>query len=244
MDLGERERAAAFAYLASHHSPPQKKKNTTAHTWREPNNPPTHQRTNHSFPPKKTTAFAYLETSGGLALESDYPYEATAGRCRLVGVEAVEGTEVQGYTDVVPGSEAALKAAIAKQPVAIGTHARLRARFVLSLSTSIDCHLTLPLQQTNDNDPDPPGQPSSAILTQPLPPPPLPLKQTNDPSDRGGRARLPALRLGRADGGLRDEPRPRRAGRRLRRGGRHGRRLLVRLLFVSPSFLLLPRLVD
>jgi hypothetical protein len=40
------------------------------------------------------TAFTYLESSGGLALEEDYPYEAEEGRCKLMVVETVEGTEV------------------------------------------------------------------------------------------------------------------------------------------------------
>jgi hypothetical protein len=37
----------------------------------------------------------WLESADGLALEEDYPYEATEGRCKLVAVEAVEGTQVQ-----------------------------------------------------------------------------------------------------------------------------------------------------
>lgn len=68
------------------------------HTHLHPTHTHTHPHTPHTPPnskPKQDQAFTYLESSGGLALEDDYPYEGVSGRCKLVAVEAVEGTEVR-----------------------------------------------------------------------------------------------------------------------------------------------------
>lgn len=59
----------------------------------------TYSRTNpHSNTHTHPQAFTYLESADGLALEADYPYEATDGRCKLSkAVEAVEGTQVRRF---------------------------------------------------------------------------------------------------------------------------------------------------
>jgi len=65
-------------------------------------------------------AFKYIE-SNKLMLEADYGYTARAGSCAYVASKGVGS--VGNYVDVSRGSPSALKAAIAKGPVAIAVEA-------------------------------------------------------------------------------------------------------------------------
>jgi C1A family cysteine protease len=67
-------------------------------------------------------AFQYVIQNGGLTTESNYPYTATGpNNCSAAG-KAIAAT-ISGYTDVPPNSDAALMAAVAKQPVSVAIEA-------------------------------------------------------------------------------------------------------------------------
>jgi cathepsin L len=65
-------------------------------------------------------AFQWWQRNGGACKESDYPYTARTGTCQKTCTPV---TMVSGYTDVTHGSETALGAALANQPVSIAIEA-------------------------------------------------------------------------------------------------------------------------
>lgn len=67
-------------------------------------------------------AFKYVKQAGGLCAESAYKYTAKNGRCQATSCGA-KTNDPKGYTDVQPGSESALQAAVAKGPVSIAIQA-------------------------------------------------------------------------------------------------------------------------
>lgn len=66
------------------------------------------------------SAFQYVMSVGGLASQEDYPYTATDGKCKT-GLKRYG--KITNFADVPANSSAALKAAIAKQPVAVAIEA-------------------------------------------------------------------------------------------------------------------------
>lgn len=67
-------------------------------------------------------AFEYVLTNGGITTESAYPYTATGpNNCSAAG-KPIAAT-ISGYTDVTQNSDAALMAAVAKQPVSVAIEA-------------------------------------------------------------------------------------------------------------------------
>jgi len=68
-------------------------------------------------------AFAWIEDHPGLCSEEDYPYVAERQTCRTCEAKV----RVTGYQDVNPQDEAALKAAVAQQPVSVAIEADQRA---------------------------------------------------------------------------------------------------------------------
>jgi len=65
-------------------------------------------------------AFQYVIDNKGLATQNDYPYTAADGDCNS-GVARI--APITGFTDVTVNSAAALKAAIAQQPVSVAIEA-------------------------------------------------------------------------------------------------------------------------
>eukprot|EP00252_Welwitschia_mirabilis_P027864 TRINITY_DN973_c0_g1_i1.p1 TRINITY_DN973_c0_g1~~TRINITY_DN973_c0_g1_i1.p1 ORF type:complete len:371 (-),score=43.42 TRINITY_DN973_c0_g1_i1:73-1158(-) len=68
-------------------------------------------------------AFQYIIKNGGLVSEDDYPYQGSEGTCSKPNAETMT---IDGYEDV-PQSEAALKKAVAHQPVSVAIEAGGRA---------------------------------------------------------------------------------------------------------------------
>jgi cathepsin L len=68
-------------------------------------------------------AFKFDEKSGGLCSEADYPYEARQNDVCRTDCSDVPGSIVKTFLDVPPGSEKALLAAIAMQPISIAIQA-------------------------------------------------------------------------------------------------------------------------
>jgi len=66
-------------------------------------------------------AFQYIKDKTGIAAEKDYKYTATDGSCKATG--KTRNAPITGFADVTVNSAAALKAAIAKQPVAVAIEA-------------------------------------------------------------------------------------------------------------------------
>jgi len=64
--------------------------------------------------------FQYIITNGGICTEAAYPYTAQDGTCQTTCQKAAT---VSGFTDVTVGSESALTAAIAQQPVSVAIEA-------------------------------------------------------------------------------------------------------------------------
>ncbi|XP_065874216.1 vignain [Euphorbia lathyris] len=67
-------------------------------------------------------AFEYIKQNGGLATESDYPYEAEDGTCN-VSKENSPAVSIDGYEDVPENDESALLKAVANQPVSVAIDA-------------------------------------------------------------------------------------------------------------------------
>jgi cathepsin L len=67
-------------------------------------------------------AFKYVEASGGLCSESEYPYTARDGTCKSSSCGTKYGP-ISGYTDVTHDSETALMNAVAMGPVSIAIEA-------------------------------------------------------------------------------------------------------------------------
>ena len=55
-------------------------------------------------------AYYYIQSNGGIGLESSYPYEGVQGKCRF-NIKNIAGT-CNGFTQSLPGDETALKRAI------------------------------------------------------------------------------------------------------------------------------------
>lgn len=67
-------------------------------------------------------AFEYVIQNGGITTEDAYPYTATGpNTCEAAGKPVA--AKISGYTDVTPNSDAALMAAVAKQPVSVAIEA-------------------------------------------------------------------------------------------------------------------------
>jgi hypothetical protein len=66
------------------------------------------------------SAFEYIISVGGLAVQTDYPYTATDGQCKS-GLTRI--APITKYVDVTANDPAALKAAIARQPVSVAIEA-------------------------------------------------------------------------------------------------------------------------
>ena len=69
-------------------------------------------------------AFQWIQKQGGLCSESDYPYHSGTGNSGSCAkkCQPVKGSQVKSYVDV-NATESELKAAVAKQPVAIAIEA-------------------------------------------------------------------------------------------------------------------------
>jgi C1A family cysteine protease len=67
-------------------------------------------------------AFEYVEKNG-LALESDYKYKGSDGTCKASTYSPAPHTKITGYKDVAQSNEAALKTAVAQQPVSVAIEA-------------------------------------------------------------------------------------------------------------------------
>lgn len=67
-------------------------------------------------------AFQYIISNGGITTEAEYPYTATGpNTCEAAGKPVA--ASITSYTDVTPSSDAALMAALAKQPVSVAIEA-------------------------------------------------------------------------------------------------------------------------
>ncbi|KAK9713562.1 hypothetical protein RND81_06G035400 [Saponaria officinalis] len=71
-------------------------------------------------------AFKFIIQNGGLDTEADYPYKGVDGQCDLSRKNNKVVT-IDGYEDVIPYSERALKKAVAHQPVSVAIEAGGRA---------------------------------------------------------------------------------------------------------------------
>jgi len=66
-------------------------------------------------------AFQYIIDKSGIALTKEYKYTAADGTCKTTGT--TRNAVITGFTDVKVNSAAALKAAIAQQPIAVAIEA-------------------------------------------------------------------------------------------------------------------------
>lgn len=64
------------------------------------------------------TAFEYIKQNGGLAAESNYPYQGQDGICDQQKATDKTG-KITGFQDVTPNDEKALKIAVSQQPVSV-----------------------------------------------------------------------------------------------------------------------------
>ncbi|CAO2830948.1 unnamed protein product [Amaranthus hypochondriacus] len=71
-------------------------------------------------------AFQFILENGGLDTEEDYPYKGVDGQCDL-NRKNNKVVTIDGYEDVLPNNEKALKKAIAHQPVSVAIEAGGRA---------------------------------------------------------------------------------------------------------------------
>ena len=67
------------------------------------------------------SAFEYVRDHGGIALQSEYKYTATDGKCKAD--KTSKNAKITGYVNVPENDPEALKAAIAKQPVSVAVQA-------------------------------------------------------------------------------------------------------------------------
>ena len=65
--------------------------------------------------------FEYIQKNGGLCSETAYPYKGVQGKCRASS--CTHHSPIKGHTDVQPGSQASLMAAVAHGPVSIAVEA-------------------------------------------------------------------------------------------------------------------------
>ncbi|KAL0684601.1 hypothetical protein Bca4012_051449 [Brassica carinata] len=71
-------------------------------------------------------AFEFIIKNGGIDTEEDYPYKAADGRCDQNRKNA-KVVKIDGYEDVPENNEAALKKALANQPISVAIEAGGRA---------------------------------------------------------------------------------------------------------------------
>ncbi|GKC21817.1 cysteine proteinase COT44-like protein [Tanacetum coccineum] len=71
-------------------------------------------------------AFEFIIANGGIDTETDYPYKGVGDVCDQVRNKA-NIVSIDGYEDVQPNNENALKKAVAHQPVSVGIEASGRA---------------------------------------------------------------------------------------------------------------------
>lgn len=71
-------------------------------------------------------AFEFIINNGGIASESDYPYSGLNGQCDF-SLANKKVVTIDGYEDVPPYDEKALKKAVAHQPVSVAIEAGGRA---------------------------------------------------------------------------------------------------------------------
>eukprot|EP00750_Incisomonas_marina_P016568 INCI19182.1.p1 GENE.INCI19182.1~~INCI19182.1.p1 ORF type:complete len:198 (+),score=25.94 INCI19182.1:33-596(+) len=67
-------------------------------------------------------AFQWVEKNG-ICAEKDYPYTSGTGTTGVCETKCTPVATITGYTDVPPNDEAALKVAVAKQPVSVAIEA-------------------------------------------------------------------------------------------------------------------------
>lgn len=75
-------------------------------------------------------AFEFVVKKGGLHTEADYPYTAADGECQREDLSSAGGHRVvtiDGYEDVPPNDELALKKAVSRQPVSVAIEADQRS---------------------------------------------------------------------------------------------------------------------
>ncbi|KAK3206955.1 hypothetical protein Dsin_021001 [Dipteronia sinensis] len=62
------------------------------------------------------TAFEYIKQNGGLAAESNYPYQEQDGICDQ---RTATAAQITGFQDVTRNDEQALKNVVSRQPVSV-----------------------------------------------------------------------------------------------------------------------------
>ena len=70
-------------------------------------------------------AFDFILANGGIDTEADYAYKAEEHKCKI-DKEARHVVSIDGHEDVPPGDEAALAAAVSRQPVSVAIEADQR----------------------------------------------------------------------------------------------------------------------
>mmetsp|Transcript_15277 Transcript_15277/g.40293 ORF Transcript_15277/g.40293 Transcript_15277/m.40293 type:complete len:496 (-) Transcript_15277:1023-2510(-) len=71
-------------------------------------------------------AYQFIMENGGIDTEEDYPYTATEGECEAIKLNK-HALTIDGFEDVPENNEAALKAAVAHQPVSVAIEADQQA---------------------------------------------------------------------------------------------------------------------
>ena len=84
---------------------------------------PTHPKTDPIHTPHSTE---WIKEHGGLCTEEDYPYTAKDGFCKKRTCQAVPGSKVVDWVDVLPGSEQAMLKALNVGPVSVAIEADQR----------------------------------------------------------------------------------------------------------------------
>ena len=85
-------------------------------------------------------AFEFVKENGGIDTEDDYPYVASDGTCNADRNNRHVVT-IDGYEDVPPNDEQALRKAVANQPVSVAIEADQRAfqLYVSGVFDDVDC---------------------------------------------------------------------------------------------------------
>lgn len=81
-------------------------------------------------------AFQFIINNGGIQTEEAYPYKGVDGTCKQFAAATNKVVTIDGYEDVPPFDERALKKAVSHQPVSVAIEASGRA-FQLYDSVSI-----------------------------------------------------------------------------------------------------------
>ncbi|KAJ8768256.1 hypothetical protein K2173_021196 [Erythroxylum novogranatense] len=82
--------------------------------------------------------FKFIIKNQGLTTEANYPYKAADGSCNT-NAEANHAAKITGYEDVPTNSEAALRKAVAKQPISVAIDAGGDFQFYESGIFTGDC---------------------------------------------------------------------------------------------------------